>query len=191
MENNEDNIIKKAQNGDNDSFEKLIELFQDRAFAIAYSVMGNYHDSYDMVQESFIKAYNNIHKFNFKSSFNTWLFRIIKNTCIDEIRKRNRRKTISIDSSYENDDGELSFQLEDDADSLETILEKKENSELLTKALEKLSIEHRTVVVLSDIEGYDYKEISELLEINLGTVKSRISRARIKLAEIIRNDGTF
>lgn len=191
MNKDENVIIKKAQTGDDSSFETLIELYQDRAYAIAYSIMGNSHDSYDMVQDSFIKVYKHLHKFNFKSSFNTWLFRIIKNTCIDEIRKKNRNKTISIDYTYANSDGEVTVQYEDDSKSIEDIVEEKERASLLKECLEKLSVEHRTVIVLYDIKGYDYQEISDLLEVSLGTVKSRIFRARGKLAEIIRNSGTF
>ncbi|MCK5812035.1 MAG: sigma-70 family RNA polymerase sigma factor [Clostridiales bacterium] len=191
MNLNEDAIIKKAQKGDNDSFELLIVAFQDKAYAIAFGVMGNTHDAYDMVQESFIKVYNNLNKFNFNSSFNTWLYRIIKNTCIDQLRKNNRKKTLSYDATYYNNDNELSFQIEDKKNSMDAIFEKKDSISLINSSLEKLSHDHRTVIVLSDIKGYDYQEISELLKISLGTVKSRISRGRRRLAEIIREEGTI
>ncbi len=187
----EETLIKKAQKGDNDSFELLIIAFQDKAYAIAFSVMGNSHDAYDMVQESFIKVYKNLHKFNFNSSFNTWLYRIIKNTCIDQLRKNSRKKTVSYDATYINNDNELAFQIEDKKNNMDIIFERKDSAELIKASLEKLSIDHRTVIVLSDIKGYDYQEISELLQISLGTVKSRISRGRSRLAEIIREEGTI
>ncbi len=191
MDFKEEALIKKAQKGDNDSFELLIIAFQDKAYAIAFSVMGNTHDAYDMVQESFIKVYKNLHKFNFNSSFNTWLYRIIKNTCIDQLRKNNRKKTLSYDATYLNKDNELSFQIEDEKNNMDVIFERKESVELIKSSMEKLSIDHRTVIVLSDVKGYDYQEISELLQVSLGTVKSRISRGRSRLAEIIREEGTI
>lgn len=187
----EETLIKKAQKGDNDSFELLIIAFQDKAYAIAFSVMGNSHDAYDMVQESFIKVYKNLHKFNFNSSFNTWLYRIIKNTCIDQLRKNSRNKTLSYDATYINNDNELAFQIEDKKNNMDVIFERKDSEELIKASLEKLSVDHRTVIVLSDIKGYDYQEISELLQVSLGTVKSRISRGRSRLAEIIREEGTI
>ena len=191
MSIDEKNIIIEAQKGNDESFSLLVELFQDRAYAIAFGVMGNSHDAFDMVQESFIKVYKNIKKFNFKSSFNTWLFRIIKNTCIDEIRRKNRKKTISYDATFKNDDSEMSYQFEDENSDIDLIIEKNERKKLIENSISKLNIEHRTVIVLADIKGYNYLEISELLNINIGTVKSRISRGRTKLAEIIRRDGTI
>ena len=191
MINNEERIIKEAQNGNDASFEKLMKLYQDRAYAIAYGVMGNTHDAYDVVQDSFIKIYKNIDKFNFKSKFNTWVYRIVKNTCIDELRKQKRKKTVSIDASYNRNDDELSFQYEDNSKSIEDIVEEKETSKILQEGIEKLSPEHRSVIILYDIKGYDYKEISKMIGVSLGTIKSRLFRARNNLAKLLRNNGTF
>lgn len=187
---NEIELIKKCQKGDTASFEKLVELYSDRAYAVAFGVMGNPHDASDMTQEAFIKVYRNIKKFNFKSAFNTWLHRIVKNTCIDEIRKRKRKKEISLDSTYDSGDGEYTMQIADDSPGVQEILERQETEEMLWDALETLDEKHRLVIVLADIKGYDYNEISDITELPLGTVKSRISRGRTKLAEIIRKNGT-
>lgn len=188
---NETELIKKCQNGDMDSFDILVSLYSDRAYAVAFGVMGNKHDAGDMTQEAFIKVFKNIGKFNFQSAFNTWLHRIVKNVCIDELRKRKRRSVLSLDATINSGDGEYMLQIPDDSPGIQEILEKEETQKFIWKALNELKENHRLVLVLADIKGYDYTEVAEMLDVPVGTVKSRISRARIKLSEIIRNQGTF
>lgn len=184
-------IIKKCQQGDLDSFDTLVSRYSERAYAVAFSVMGNSHDAGDMTQEAFIKVFRNISKFNFQSSFNTWLHRIVKNVCIDELRKRKKGTIISLDASISSEDGEFTMQIPDESPGIQEILEKQESREFLWKALDELKENHRLVLVLADIKGYDYTEVADMIGIPVGTVKSRISRARIKLADIIRKKGTF
>ncbi len=174
-----------------DSFDILVSLYSDRAYAVAFGVMGNKHDAGDMTQEAFIKVFKNIGKFNFQSAFNTWLHRIVKNVCIDELRKRKRRYVLSLDASIKSGDGEYMMQIPDDSPGIQEILERKETQKFIWNALNELKENHRLVLVLADIKGYDYTEVAEILDVPVGTVKSRISRARIKLSEIIRNQGTF
>lgn len=187
----ETSLIKKCQHGDYDAFEVLVNTYTDRAYSVAFGVMGNHHDAADMTQEAFIKVFKNIKKFNFKSSFNTWLYRIVKNTCIDELRKKKRKRTISLDAGLEGYEGDYFMQISDDSADIQEILENKETSGMLYDALEMLNEKHRSVLVLVDIKGYDYREVADMLELPVGTVKSRISRAREKLAVIIKNKGTF
>ena len=191
MTDKERKLIERCQSGDYDAFEVLVNTYSDRAYSVAFGVMGNHHDAADMTQEAFIKIYKNISKFNFRSSFNTWLYRIVKNTCIDELRKKKRKNTVSLDTGVENEDGEYLMQISDDSADIQTILEKEEASQLLMDALMTLGEKHRGVLVLADIKGYDYLEIAEMLELPVGTVKSRISRAREKLAVILKSEGTF
>jgi len=187
----EKTLIVKCQKGDYDAFEVLIDKYNERAYAVAFGVMGNHHDASDMTQESFIKVYKNIGKFNFRSSFNTWLYRIVKNTCIDELRKKKRKKVVSLDAGIEGDDGDYFMQVVDEKADIQAKLESEETTELVWSALEKLNEKHRSVLVLADIKGYDYLEISRMLDLPLGTVKSRISRARENMAEILKRIGTF
>ena len=191
MTEDERNLIVKCQKGDYDAFEVLIDKYNERAYAVAFGVMGNHHDASDMTQESFIKVYKNIGKFNFRSSFNTWLYRIVKNTCIDELRKKKRKKVVSLDAGIEGDDGDYFMQVVDEKADIQAKLESEETTELVWSALEKLNEKHRSVLVLADIKGYDYLEISRMLDLPLGTVKSRISRARENMAEILKRIGTF
>ena len=191
MTEDEKTLIVKCQKGDYDAFEVLIDKYNERAYAVAFGVMGNHHDASDMTQESFIKVYKNIGKFNFRSSFNTWLYRIVKNTCIDELRKKKRKKVVSLDAGIEGDDGDYFMQVVDEKADIQAKLESEETTELVWSALEKLNEKHRSVLVLADIKGYDYLEISRMLDLPLGTVKSRISRARENMAEILKRIGTF
>lgn len=188
---NEKDLITKCQEGDSESFETLVSLYADRAYAVAFGIMGNTHDAKDMTQEAFIKVYKNIRKFNFQSAFNTWLHRIVKNVCIDELRKKKRRFVLSLDMENSSDDGNYTVQIADESADIQNILEREETKDILWEALEELKENHRVVLVLVDIKGYNYAEVSRILEIELGTVKSRISRARIILAEILREKGTF
>ena len=191
MTEDEKTLIVKCQKGDYEAFEILIDKYNERAYAVAFGVMGNHHDASDMTQESFIKVYKNIGKFNFRSSFNTWLYRIVKNTCIDELRKKKRKKVVSLDAGIEGDDGDYFMQVVDEKADIQAKLESEETTELVWSALEKLNEKHRSVLVLADIKGYDYLEISRMLDLPLGTVKSRISRARENMAEILKRIGTF
>ncbi|MBN2558444.1 MAG: sigma-70 family RNA polymerase sigma factor [Clostridia bacterium] len=188
---NETDLIKKCQAGDSAAFDVLIDMYASRAYAVAFGVMGNQHDASDMVQDAFIKVYKNIKKFNFQSSFNTWLHRIVKNTCIDELRKRGKGTVVSLDAALDSGDGEYLVQIADDAPGIQEILEKQEESGMLWEALGELNEAHRLVLVLADIKGYEYVEVAAMAGIPVGTVKSRISRARTKLAEIIREKGTI
>ena len=174
-----------------DSFDVLISMYSERAFAVAFGVMGNKHDASDMVQEAFIKVFKNISKFNFQSAFNTWLHRIVKNSCIDELRKRKKGSTISIDATMNSGDGEYVMQIPDDSPGIQEILEREESQKFMWDALAELKENHRIVLVLTDIKGYDYTEVADIVGVPVGTIKSRISRGRLKLAEIIRKKGTF
>lgn len=191
MTYNETDLIKKCQAGDMDSFDILVRTYSERAFAVAFGMMGNNHDAGDMTQEAFIKVFKNIKKFNFQSAFNTWLHRIVKNVCIDELRKRKRGKMISLDSSISSDDGDYVIQIPDESPGVQEILEREETQKIMWEALDELSENHRLVLVLADIKGYDYTQVAEIAGVPVGTVKSRISRARMKLAEIIMKKGTF
>ena len=174
-----------------DSFDVLISMYSERAFAVAFGVMGNKHDASDIVQESFIKVFKNINKFNFKSAFNTWLYRIVKNSCIDELRKRKKGTIVSLDATMNSGDGEYVMQIPDDGPGIQEILEREESQKFMWDALAELKENHRIVLVLADIKGYDYTEVADMIGVPVGTIKSRISRARLKLAEIIRKKGTF
>lgn len=179
--------IKKAMSGDMEAFEKLVITYEKKVYSIAFNMFGNEHDAYDASQEVFIKLYKNIHSFKFDASFSTWLHRIAMNTCIDEYRKKKRhhQKAYSLDEPIDYEDGEIDRQIKDPSNTPEQYLVQKEQVDEVRKAINDLKEDHKVIIILRDIRGYSYEEISEILKCSVGTVKSRLSRARNALKDII------
>ena len=181
-------LLKRAQKGDMDSFEQLIEKYQLKAYNIAYRLMGNEEDAKDALQESFIKVYNSLDKFRGDSKFYTWVYRIVSNTCHDLLKKNSKnKKVISLTNYLNKEDGETR-DIEDPGHTVEEIVENKEKSKDILAALNKLSDTHKEILIFRDVQGFSYEEIGDILNCTEGTVKSRISRARMKLKEIILKD---
>lgn len=182
----ENSIIKRAQNGDTESFALLVEKYKDIIFGVCFSLLKNYHDANDAAQETFIKVYKSIKRFKFDSSFQTYITRIAINTCKDEFRKQSKNNAaISID------DDENSVEIKDASDTPEAAFEKKERREKVRQAILELPEKYREIIILRDLNGASYEEISKILKISQGTVKSRINRARLSLKENLKNNGTF
>ena len=179
-------LIKKAQKGDSNAFGELIMAYEKFVFNVACKMFSNPEDAEDIAQDVLIKAYKNIDKFDFNSSFSTWLYRITTNTCIDEMRKRKGKETYSIDE--EDEESGLSLQIKDTSpDAEETVIQQETVSEV-RRAIDKLSEEHKTVIILRDLQDLSYEEVADTLGINVGTVKSRLARARKNLKDIILKD---
>lgn len=177
--------IKMAKSGDVDSFERLIENSRSKAYAIVLRYLQNEEDAMDALQESYIKIYRSLKNFKEESSFDTWVYRIVVNTCNDALRKNGKYKSnVSI---YRNDENktESIMEFSDLSNSPEIVLEKKEKMALILSCLSKLPSDQREAFELRDRDGFSYEEISKILNCSLGTVKSRISRARISLRQQI------
>lgn len=178
-------LTKKAKQGDTTAFEKLIISHERNVYNIAYRMFNNEEDAKDISQEVFMKVYKNLNKFDENSKFSTWLHRITVNTCIDELRKRKGKETNSIDESMSVDEGNIKKQYADTTSSPEQILIAKEDINNLKKFIYSLSENHKTLIILRDIQGLSYSEIAEITNNSLGTVKSRLARARIQLRNIL------
>ena len=185
MSDREKNFLERAKSGDIAAFEQLIESYQRKIFNIALRMLGNYDDAGDLTQEVLIRIYKSIKSFKEQSSFSTWIYRITTNVCLDEIRRRRNRKAISLDEEIKLDDGDMKRQIESDEPSPEETAEAEDLKRIVNDAIARLSEEHRTVIVLRDIQGLSYEEISEVLKCPEGTVKSRINRARQALKNIL------
>ena len=183
LQHQEEDLIEKAKAGDVKSFEILIANYKKRAFNIAYRMLGNLEDANDVTQESFLKIYRSIDKFKGKSSFSTWLYSIVSNTCIDFIRKNRKKTTISIDTNYDEDGYEI--EIADEKNTTESLFEKKEIIRSIHDAINRLNHDQKIVIILRDIQGFSYFEISKILNISEGTVKSRISRGRKNLKNLL------
>jgi len=187
METNENILIEKSRKGDIEAFEKLIEAYQKKVFNIALGILNNYDDANDIAQDVFIRIFKSIKNFKGESAFSTWLYRITTNACLDELRKRKNKNVISLDEDIRFDGGEIPRQIVDDGPPLDVIAERNELKRIVNNAISELSEEHKTVIILREIQGFSYEEIAEVLKCPQGTVKSRISRARNILKDILKN----
>lgn len=172
-------LVKRAQKNDINAFERLVHIYQNKVYALCVHLTGNSADAQDLAQEALLRAYKSLDSFRNEADFGTWLHRITVNVWLNFRRKNSGRVTVSLDDPHVKDDGsEIRRELAAaDGDPL-LELEDKEFRGLVRAALDKLSGEHRAVLVLREIEGYSYEEVSRMLGCSLGTVKSRLSRAR-------------
>lgn len=187
MSENEKVLLDRAKAGEIAAFEQLIEAYQRKIFNIALRMVGNYDDAGDLAQEVLIRIYKSIRSFKEQSSFSTWVYRITTNVCLDEIRKRKNRKVISLDEEIQVEDGEMKRQVESNEPSPEDTAEKSELQKLVGDAINDLPEDHRSVIILRDIQGFSYEEIAQMLQCPEGTIKSRINRARQALKNILQN----
>lgn len=187
----ETRLIHKAQKGQIAAFEELIMGHEIRIYNIAYRMFHSEEDAKDLSQEIFIKVFENIHKFKGNSSFSTWLYRIATNTCIDELRRRKGKQTYSMDEEVETEEGSMNREYADIKPNPEEVIINKEVANQIQFALNHLSEDHKTAIILRDLQGLGYDEISQVLECSLGTVKSRISRARRQLKELLIKQEPF
>lgn len=185
----EKELVKQASNGEVSAFEELILPHQKKIYNIALHYTKNHDDALEISQEALIKAFKNIKNFKGESAFSTWLFRIATNTCIDSYRKNININYVYIDEEIDNDqDSNIKFELKSHLPEPATAYLQKELRGIIKVALNSIPIELKTVVVLRDIHGFCYEEISGIVGAPLGTIKSRISRARQFLKEILLKD---
>lgn len=185
MADNDKILLEKAKSGDINAFEKLVEAYQRKVYNIAFRMIGSPDDAYDLAQEVLIRIYKSIGGFKEQSSFSTWVYRITTNVCLDEIRKRKLKRTVSLDQDIKLDDSEVKREIESDDPPPDELAAKKEIKRTVTEAIGLLNEEHRTVIVLRDIQGFSYEEIAKIINCPEGTVKSRINRARQALKIIL------
>lgn len=180
-------LIKSAQNRDLDAFNTLILHYQDLVFNTALRILGDEDQAQDAAQEAFISAFQSINSFR-GGSFKAWLMRTVTNACYDELRRQKRKPTIPLEP--ETNDGEEIDSPKWLADKNMTPAQKAEADELehaIQHCLDALPNEFRTVVVLADIQGMDYSEVATSARVPLGTIKSRLARARLRLRECLRS----
>lgn len=168
----EKQLLEQAQEGNKAAFGRLVDLHKNKVLNIAYKLLNNYEAAQDVAQESFIKAYVKLGSFKKEASFMTWLYRITYNTACNHIRN-NKLKTVFLDENVIASRGETA--------------EKRELRDIINDAVERLPLKLRTVVVLRDYEDLSYREISDVIKRPVGTVESRLARARARLKEILED----
>ena len=183
-------IVAQARRGELSAFEELVTRYEKRVYAIALRSSGSPEDAADITQEVFLRAWRSMKDFRGDSGFATWLFRIAMNQCVDYARHKQSQPPTQPLVQGE-DDEERELPLPDTAPSPEEHLENSELGRELSAALDEVSDEHRRIVLLRDVSGMSYTEIAEILEVSEGTVKSRLSRARIALRKILLKRGNL
>ncbi len=178
-------LIQGAQSGDLDSFNRLVLNHQGLAYNVALRIMGDEAAAADATQEAFISAYRGLKRYR-GGSFRAWLLRIVTNACYDELRRRKRRPSVSLDEMTEQ---EAALPIASPEESPEAAAQRMELIQAIEECLLGLAPEFRTVAVLVDVQGFDYSEVAETIGKPLGTVKSRLARARAKLRECLKEHG--
>ena len=177
-------LIRRAQRGDADAFEQLLLEHQKNVYNLCYRMAGNPDDAMDLSQETFLRAWRCLDQYQFASAFSTWLYRLCSNICIDFLRRRRRQQTVPL--TFEDADGEEQTYAVPDAQPLpEEQVELKLTRETLAAAMAQLWPEHRAVLQLRVVNEMSYEQIADVLDIQIGTVKSRLSRARNQLKKIL------
>lgn len=182
----ESRLVQMAKAGDTESFEKLIENSKQRAYNIAFRYLRNEEDALDALQESMIKVYRNIQKFHEESQFDTWVYRIVINTCNDMLRKSSKWKHVEPIEDVRQET--IVTKHADQSELPEQAMEQQEQRRTILYCLERLPRDQKEILILRDIQGFTYEEIAILLKCSVGTVKSRISRARTGFREHWNNN---
>lgn len=186
----DEEIVQRVLTGDYNDFERLVNRYSKNVYNIALRMVRSPEDAEDLSQEAFLKAYRSLSSFRGDSKFSVWLYRIVSNVCLDHIRKKKKENEVSL--SVEDDDGEeTELEISDISLSPESLLEKKLTVESVRNGLDSLPEDSRRILLLREIQGLSYDEISGVLDLDPGTVKSRISRARKKLCAFLIADGNI
>ncbi len=181
----EQDLLQRARGGDSAAFEEIVRAHESTVYRLALRQLGSREDAEDAAQEVFLKAYTSLKSFRGESKLSVWLYRITNNVCIDQLRRR--RETVSL--SAVNEDGEpLEMEIPDERCDPEALTERKDLREQVGKALKRLPPEAREILLLREIGGQSYEEIAETLDLDIGTVKSRLFRARKRLCALLNGN---
>jgi RNA polymerase sigma-70 factor (ECF subfamily) len=182
-------LIQEAQKGEMEAFNRLVLAYQDQVYNQAYRIIGEAEAAADAAQEAFISAYKHLNSYR-GGSFRAWLLRIVTNSCYDELRRRQRRPTSPLEPLDDaGEEIESPGWMVDPSDGPEDQIERAELRSAIQHCLGGLTVEFRTVVVLVDVQGMDYVEAAQVLGKPLGTVKSRLARARVRLQDCLKGFG--
>jgi RNA polymerase sigma factor (sigma-70 family) len=171
-------VVQRVQGGEVAAFDQLIRKYRERVYGVVYNLTANREDAADLTQDAFIKAFQSIHRFQGQASFFTWLYRIAVNSTLTHLRKARLRTFFSFEKINEEDKNAEILALLTDKTGGDRELFVKELQEKLNEAMQKLSIKHRTVVTLFEIDGLSHEEIAEVMDCSVGTVRSRLHYAK-------------
>lgn len=179
-------LVMRAQRGEQDAYRVLVERYQSLVYSLALRMTDNAEDARDVAQEAFLRGWKGLPRFRMDAKFSTWIYRLTVNAATDLLRRRQRRQ-----EELSLDDEETMVVAVDTAPSPQELLEQRERREILHRCIAQLSENHRKILLLREINGLDYGEIGEVLELSPGTVKSRLARARRELREKLLASGNY
>jgi RNA polymerase sigma-70 factor (ECF subfamily) len=179
----EQRLIERSKEGDRRAFDALVRMHEKRVYNLAYRLSGNYDEAGDITVEAFLRVYQAINNFRGDANFSTWLYRIVTNVYLDRRKRQKNRQTLSLEEYVELEESQVTRQIEDPSPGPEALVEAQQRQALLQKAIESLPEYQRAMIVLYHIDGLSYEEIAEVLSLPIGTVKSRLNRARLALRE--------
>jgi RNA polymerase sigma-70 factor (ECF subfamily) len=180
LERTDAELVKAAQGGDERAIRDLLGRYRTVVYNVAYRMLRNEEDATDAAQETFIRVFRALERFDERYKFKSWILRITSNYCIDQLRKRDYR-TVSLDAPVETEDGSVGLEIAGSEPAPDEVLDREEQRMVIERAIDSLPPDHRMAIVLRHTEDLSYEEISDVLGVPLGTVKARIHRARISL----------
>lgn len=183
-------LVERAKKGDQGAFEQLVLDNQSRVYSLALRLVNDREEAADLSQEAFVRAWQGLQSFQGESSFATWIYRLTTNLCIDWLRRQKRREGVEPAVSLDDEESGWAEPADRNSDP-HLLLERSERGKALARGLDKLPDWQRRALVLRELSGLSYQEIAGELDIDLGTVKSRIARARLNLRKILLEDGNF
>lgn len=176
-------LIERCKQGDQAAFDKLIRAYERRVYNLAYRLSGNYDEANDISVDAFLRVFQAIRLFRGDANFSTWLFRIVTNVYLDRRKRMKNRQHLSLEEYIELEENSVARQVEDPAPGPQATIEQTERWEKLQEAINTLPDYQRAMIVLYHTEGLSYEEIAQVMSLNIGTVKSRLNRARLLLRE--------
>ncbi|MGD9628870.1 MAG: sigma-70 family RNA polymerase sigma factor [Pyrinomonadaceae bacterium] len=177
-------LIANARNGDDDAFGEIVSRYKNQITNFLYRFLNDYDEAVDLAQETFVRVYFALDRYHTEYAFSTYLYRIASNLAISEIRKRKRRTILSLTGLFQSDEeSSMEFQPPDSRPLPDREVVDNEQSRVIANAIAALPPKYRTPIILRDVEGCSYEEVAEIMQLGLGTTKSRISRARGLLRE--------
>lgn len=191
MEKTDEQLVEQARRGDKEAFRELFERYQRKVMTVAVGMVGNPEDAMEIVQDTFVKAYEHLNRFKGESSFYTWLFRIAVNRAIDLRRFRKRNPTTGLEDEFRYPDSDQPYDdfLGDEEERTDPVrhAEVHEIGKRVAQAIAELTPDHRAVILLREVEGLSYEEISRVMQCSKGTVMSRLHYARKKLQKKLKD----
>lgn len=179
-------LIQQVLDGDHEAFAQLVEAYEDKVYNLCLRMCADREDARDLAQEAFVKAWRGLRFYKQEAAFSTWLYRLTSNVCIDFLRQKKRRAAISLTTA---DDEELQIDIPDPAPTPEQQAINQQTKASVSSAMAQLDEEFRLVLTLRVVEERSYDEIAEIMDLKVGTVKSRLARAREKLKKILLENG--